>query len=230
MEPFSPASAEKGGSMKMISQLLEVLYPSCCPGCGKATLPDKLWCKDCLSLFWNPRLLNSSFTKHVSGCYTLCDYDEGIRRVLIGLKYGDKTEYKRAFPELLDAFPYWDRLSACHMAIPVPLSKKRKRERRYNQVDMIFQDWLEHHGWEYAREGLSRVRNTRVQSLLDKEQRRLNMKGAFHVHHGITVKGKDLLLLDDVYTTGITLEEAASELKRMGAHTVIGLTLASGAR
>ncbi|MDY6084710.1 MAG: ComF family protein [Dialister sp.] len=216
--------------MKIISMLLEVLYPSCCPGCGKATAPDKLWCKDCLALFWNPRLLNASFSKHLSGCYTVCEYDEGIRRALIGLKYSGKTEYKRAFPELLDAFPYWGRLSAFHTAMPVPLSQKRKRERRYNQVDMIFQDWLENHGWEYVNEGLARVRDTKVQSLLDKEKRRQNVKGAFHLNHGVDVKGKDILLLDDVYTTGTTLEEAASELKRMGAKTVAGLTLASGAR
>lgn len=216
--------------MNLLSMLLEVLYPSCCPGCEKATSPDKLWCNDCLALFWNPRLLNSSFQKHLSGCYTLCNYEEGIRNAIIGLKYSDKTEYKRAFPELLDAFPFWERLRHCRLAIPIPLSKKRKSQRRYNQVDLIFQEWLTNHGWEYLPEGLVRTRDTKVQSLLKKEERSKNLKGAFHGNYGVDIQGKDILLLDDVYTTGITMVEAASELKRMGAKTVIGLTLASGAK
>ena len=215
--------------MNLLNEFLELLYPTCCPACGEVTDPKTVWCEACLRPLWNPRLINSSFTDHLSGCYTLCNYEGAIRKCLIQLKYNGRVGQKRIFPPLLDKFPWWDRLDICDLVMPVPLSKKRKKERAYNQTDKIFQDWMISHGWHYAADGLVRFRNTHVQSLLSKQERYDNIKGAFHISPDMDVKGKTVLVVDDIYTTGATMEAVAHELKRAGAEKVMGLTMASGA-
>lgn len=92
---------------------------------------------------WNPRLLNSSHTDHLHGCYTLCNYEGAVRKIIIQLKYGGRIDRKKAFPPLLSRFPYWRRLAFCSLVIPVPLSQKKWDSRGYNQVDMMFEEWME---------------------------------------------------------------------------------------
>ena len=76
--------------MRLITDILETLYPTCCPGCGRVVDPNVQWCEACLRKIWNPRLLNSSFTDHLSGCYTCCDYAGAIRDCIIQIKYGER--------------------------------------------------------------------------------------------------------------------------------------------
>ena len=94
---------------------------------------------------------------------------------------------------------------------------------------MIFRKWMETAGKIYLPYGMVRMRNTETQSLLTKEERYKNMRGVFHVNKGLSVEGKKILLVDDVYTTGATIESAAHELIRAGAEKVVGITIASGA-
>lgn len=215
--------------MKLLDDFLSLLYPTCCPGCGKVMDADVVWCEDCLRPLWDPRLVNSSFSDHLEGCYTLCNYEGAVRQCILQLKYGGRIGRKQVFPPLLTRFPFWDRLEECDMVIPVPLSKKKQKERGYNQVDVIFQDWMKKQGWIYIADGLVRFRNTYTQSLLSKEERYKNSKGAFHIRPGVEVVGKTVLCVDDVYTTGATLSAVAHELHRAGAKKVMGLTIASGA-
>lgn len=214
--------------MKFWTFFLDLIYPKVCVNCGKE-LNDTYWCQSCLKKFWNPRMIQMSQTKDLSGCYTLCNYVEGIRKVIIQLKYNGRSDRRYVFPELLSDFPWWNRLESCSIAIPIPLAKKRFHQRGYNQTDLIFQEWLEKMGKKYISDGLVRTRNTETQSLLSKDERYENMRGVFHVNHGIKIEGKSILLIDDVYTTGATMNVAAHELKRNGATTVVGLSLASGA-
>ena len=57
--------------MKLAESILELFYPSTCPGCGNHTSLKNLWCEKCIRQFWNPRMLSSSLTKYLCGCYTL---------------------------------------------------------------------------------------------------------------------------------------------------------------
>lgn len=214
--------------MKLFEALLDFLYPPVCVECGRE-MNEESWCESCKKKFWNPRMIQGAQTKDLAGCYTLCDYVEGIRKVIIQLKYNDRKDRGRVFPELLQVFPWWDRLSEYTVAIPIPLSKERLRQRGYNQTDVIFQKWLEKEGKVYLEKGLVRTRNTGTQSLLSKEERYKNMKGVFHINRGVDIEGRHILLVDDVYTTGATMNAAAHELKRVGAVSVMGLSFASGA-
>lgn len=215
--------------MKWGQALLDLLFPVCCPGCGTMTDAEHPWCEACVRQFWNPRMIQSAHSRDLEGCYTCCQYTAGIRDCIIQLKYYGKKNLKRCFPMLLARFPWWERLASYPIAVPVPLSRRRRESRGYNQCDLIFQDFMKNLGKTYDAELLVRLRDTKVQSTLDREERRKNIRDAFHINRGRRIEGQCILLLDDVYTTGATMEEAARELKRAGAAAVMGLTLASGA-
>lgn len=214
--------------MRWADTFLDLLYPKCCPGCGKKTEKEKPWCEACIRSFWSPRMLAGAGTRHLDGCYTLTLYSGGIRSALIRLKYGGKREIGASFGQLLSRFPWWERLTGYTLAVPVPLHAARKKARGYNQTDLIFERPLKALGKEYDPDLLVRIRHTDVQSRLDLDRRRANVKGAFHVNRGREIRGASILLVDDIYTTGATLHEAARELKRAGAAHVMGLTLSSG--
>lgn len=215
--------------MNLFEPFLDLVFPVCCPGCGVKTEKGNPWCAECVPKFWHPRMIDGSAAGHFAGCYTCCQYTEGIRTCLIKLKYGHREDFAEAFPPLLENFPWWDRLADIEIAAPVPLYHERLRARGYNQVDLIFENFLTARGIAYDPALLVRVRPTGKQTERDPEARRKNVRGAFHINRGKEIKGKTVLLVDDIYTTGATMQEAARELRRAGAEKIIGMTVASGA-
>lgn len=215
--------------MKLWQTFLELIYPTCCPGCGTATDPDHVWCASCLHSIWNPRLIDSSRTPHLDGCFTLTDYEGGMRKCILRVKFGGRKTNWHAFEPLLLRFPWWERLKEYQTVVPIPLSEKKKKIRGFNQVDFMFQETMEKMGKIYMPDALVKIRSGRTQSLLTKKERIENTHGVYHINHGVQVRGKKILLVDDLYTTGATMDAAAAELKRNGAESVFGLTISSGA-
>jgi ComF family protein len=111
------------------------------------------------------------------------------------------------------------------VVIPVPLSPQRLRERGYNQAGLLARGFAELAGLRYAPEGAGRVRHTASQVGLSAEQRRANVAGAFEGRPRF-VAGRAVILVDDVRTTGATLEACAEALRAAGAASIWGLTLA----
>ncbi len=110
------------------------------------------------------------------------------------------------------------------MIIPVPLGKKRSQERGYNQVSLIARPLALATGIAFAPDALNRVRETRSQVGLTKAERRANVSGAFQAQ-GTRVKGRIILLMDDVATTGSTLSSCSEALNAAGARDVFALTV-----
>jgi len=109
------------------------------------------------------------------------------------------------------------------LIVPVPLHRKRLKQRGFNQALLLAQAFSQ---VPLGREVLMRVRHTIPQVELKPKERRDNVKGAFAVPEPSLVKGKNVLLLDDVYTTGATVSECAKVLRRAGARRVEVLTVA----
>lgn len=114
-------------------------------------------------------------------------------------------------------------LADADLIVPVPLHPKRLRQRGFNQALLLAKAFPR---VPLAREVLARVRHTVPQVELKPKERRDNVKGAFAVPDPALVKGKNILLLDDVYTTGATVRECAKVLHRAGASRVEVLTVA----
>lgn len=111
------------------------------------------------------------------------------------------------------------------LVVPVPLGRKRMRERGYNQVALLAMPLAERAGWGYAPAGLCRVRETRSQVGLSAGERKENMQDAFRADR-LQVQGRTVLLMDDVATTGATLAACTAALLEAGAPAVYALTIA----
>ncbi len=117
------------------------------------------------------------------------------------------------------------------LLVPVPLHPLRQRERGYNQAGAVARGMSGVWGIPAAEHLLSRTRYTASQTTLTREERRVNLRGAFIMTEADAerVKERDILVVDDVFTTGATAESAARVLKASGARKVYAVTLASAA-
>lgn len=111
--------------------------------------------------------------------------------------------------------------------VPVPLHKKRKRWRGFNQAEILAEEFLTKIDLAYDKDSLRRLRYTKPQAGLSGDERRENLRGSF-VWEGKELDEKYIILVDDVATTGSTLEECAKVLKKAGAREVWGLVVAKG--
>lgn len=114
-----------------------------------------------------------------------------------------------------------------NIVMGVPLHPKKRRERGFNQTEEVGQAFAKLIRVPFQKDGLSRVLNTKSQMRLSDQDRMKNMKQAFKADHHL-VKGKSILLIDDVYTTGATLDGCAKALLQAGAKEVYFMTLAIG--
>ena len=147
-------------------------------------------------------------------------YLTGIKKVLSDLFYEGIIQ-KEEFHKVLDMEKA--------ILVPIPLYHARERKRGYNHAHILAQELSGKLNLPMAKV-LKRVKNTKTQANLGKEERKKNLKDAFDTDPKFVsqIKGKQMFLVDDIFTTGSTLLEAGKVLKKQGALSVWGLTLARG--
>ena len=156
-------------------------------------------------------------------------YDEASRRLILAFKHGDRLH-------LAPAFDGWMRragtelLAEADLVVPVPLHWTRLFARRYNQAALLAHAIHAAGGPPVAADWLIRRRRTPSQGKRNAAARERNVRGAFALKPGRTVKGRRIVLVDDVFTTGATVGECARVLRRAGAAAVEVLTLARTVR
>ena len=122
-----------------------------------------------------------------------------------------------------------NKFSSTHfILIPIPLDVKKLRWRGFNQAEEIAKELSKFLGIPIFSNCLIKIRETLPQIELNYEQRKENVKNAFSIKNSEIIKNKKILLIDDIYTTGSTMEQAAKVLKRAGAKEVIGIVVARG--
>ena len=154
-------------------------------------------------------------------------YDDESRDLILGFKHADKIEGAEVYAAWIDRVgaPF---LAAADLVAPVPLHPRRLRQRRYNQAALMSHRMAAAHGVRSAVDLLIRKRYTRSQGGLSPAGRLRNVRGAFAVGPGwrAEVAGARVVLVDDVFTTGATLEACARVLRRAGARSIDVLALA----
>ena len=211
---------------------LDLFYPPKCPGCKAGVLEHGAWCGSCAGKIVAVRSINMVEHKLVSldSCWTVCEYTGCLKRIIHDMKFRQKQGYGASLQWLLQKYSRSEMLLPCDYLLPVPLHAKRLKERGYNQAERIFEQWARQNGLLWEPTVLERIRPTIPQWELKLRERKKNIKGAFAVAHPEKVKNKNILLVDDIFTTGITLDECAKVLKKAGANQVKALVVASGAQ
>jgi len=152
------------------------------------------------------------------------EFEGPVQKAVHGIKYRRDISLGFELSNLMITFI--DELKwPIDIVVPVPLGRKRKSERGYNQVSLIAYPLALRFGWKYIPDGLVRIRETGSQVGLNASDRQKNVFGAFAAIPQ-RVEGKKVLLIDDVATTGATLSSCTEALKVAGATAVFALTLA----
>lgn len=210
----------------LFNKLLNGLFPIACFGCKRQ---GTYICTDCASKM--PRTAHNE-----ERFLSVFQYgDPSIRALLQSLKYkggSDVAErcaemlYEHICEELGELALLYN--FAHPLIVPVPLHEKRLRERGFNQAELIARAFAAlDASFVLCRDALVRIKNTESQTKMkNKEERIKNVHGCFAVHNPEKIKGGNIILIDDIYTTGATLREARAALKKSGAREVLCLTVA----
>ena len=166
-----------------------------------------------------------AFSRAWSACY----YEGVLKDLIHRFKYEHNPKLARLLAQPLAGFiqEYKIPLEKFDCCIPMPLHPIRLREREFNQAQLLAEEIGGNFNLQILRGALSKIKNTRPQTDLKEKERFSNIKGAFAVQDETMIKGKTILLLDDLITTGATASEASATLINAGAKDVCVLTLAT---
>jgi len=228
----------------LLWSMVDLLFPPTCGGCNRAGIR---WCNDCQQSFTkvtaplcsccgNPQqqgdLLNSSgicrecaaAAPHYQALRSFGHYETGLRNAILRLKYqGDMALAEALSKHLIEL--YNDLKWKIDLIVPVPLGARRAKERGYNQSSLLGRPLAYAVHKPFSPAALQRKHETRSQVGLSASERRLNVAGAFSARQDL-VRGKVILIIDDVTTTGSTISACAQALCEAGASAVHGITLA----
>jgi ComF family protein len=226
----------------MLNFLLDIIFPPLCVNCGANVQSPEVMCKKCLETIplettffcgkCRARLPYGKRICHIAHPYLLgaaTDYGNPAAKNLIhALKF---EGLKRAAIPLARLLAQYAAnagfLATGQIVVPVPLGKNRERSRGYNQAAEIARLFAEHFQLAYEEKYLIRTRNTRPQTELHSPQERAqNVKDCFGVGEINNLRGKRIILIDDVTTSGATFFAAALALKAAGARSILALAAA----
>ena len=213
-----------------IEKILNLIFPQVCGICEKIT--PKLLCNKCKILLEKEKYFNiddysQDNTKYFDEHIYLFKYQGLIREKIIEYKFNERAYLYKTFVNFwLNDKNTCRIFSNYDIIIPVPIHKKRKLERGYNQTELIAKAIANQTRLKLEKNVLLKQKNIVSQSSLNKNDRKQNVKNAFIVNNIEKVINKKILLFDDIYTTGSTVNECAKILKRAGAKQVGVLTIA----
>lgn len=223
---------------RQLWKLIDILYPPFCAGCQR---PGTRWCADCQN---KTRQLEEPIcpicgipVDSPGKCQDCIDhnradfllrswgiYEGSLRNAIHHLKYNNDIGVAEIFAGFMAskiASLSWE----YDMIVPVPLTEKRKKERGYNQSALLARWIALETGSSLNTKALKRIRHTISQTRLSAAERRKNVEDAFWADAKI-VRQKRVLLIDDIATTGATLEASTSALAKAGAKSIYSFTLA----
>lgn len=230
----------RAGLSRLLSASLDLLYPQRCASCGRE---GSLLCVPCVNAL--PRLqppfcprcaqpLSRQDTcrrcretpLNIDGIRSPFLMEGSIREAIHRLKYSNLRAVAPILGGLLAPIIADERVPA-HVLVPVPLHARRERQRGYNQARLLADGVGDALGLPVASGALARVKETPPQAKsAGVQERRTGVLGAFDCPQPALVRGRAVVLVDDVCTTGATLEACATALKNAGATSVWGVTLA----
>lgn len=222
---------------QFVTSILDFFLPRTCVSCdNKLTPEENSICETCFAKIKTAEktFLESEYKrkfneeKIVKDFLSLFVFEENspIRDLLHGLKYDKKFKLGIFLGKILAAnfderIKTWD----ADFIIPVPLHKLKKAERGFNQSYYVAKGLVKSLDVKIKTHIIKRKRFTATQTKLNSEERKENMKDAFVITNKKIIDGKNIILLDDVITTGATISECARILKQNGANNIFAISV-----
>lgn len=235
-------------AIKIIDGFLDILYPRRCPVCDDIVLPKgAMVCNKCADAFTTIKggfclkcgkpLKDEGRAKcddclmknhQFDTCRSAFIYDEAMRKCIYRFKYHKRSEYAKYLGQRM-ADELKDYIKSCNAdaIIPVPMYRKKERKRGYNQAYLLAKELGKVCGIPIRNDIVIRNRNTKIMRSLGAAMRENNLKRAFKIV-GDSVKLTNVILVDDIYTTGSTADAVAGVLKAAGVRRVFVTSLSTG--
>lgn len=225
---------------------LDLILPHCCLACGREVKQGGFVCQQCfteIDFITEPCCsicgIPFDYADHNSICLDCMqnkpDFDlaravflyEGVaRKMALAFKYADKIEAVSYFSQLMINAGSIFFKNKIDYIIPVPIHRYKLILRKYNQSALLAREIAKKTGIQISYDALIRNKNTKPQAMFHKKERFNNIKNVFKVNRTEIIKNQNLLLIDDVLTTGATVSECAKIMKAGGAEKVYVLSLA----
>lgn len=199
--------------------LLDWIYKKRCYFCKSSKESVKM-CSKCFDeLEFLPVGVNRKFFNTEIYCAGV--YDKNLQKMIRGLKYHGQRDL--AYYQAKFMWQYWQKLDFLEddfQIVPVPIYEKRKKQRKYNHMELVAIEFSKMSGYEVNFDLIKRIKDTKPQYKLNKAQRMLNLSNAFEVNLKNLLPDKKVLLIDDICTTGSTFEEMVKELNNVGVYDI----------
>ncbi len=214
--------------LRLKSSFLNLIFPPVCIHCGeRISKQNDFLCLDCLNKieYLIPALVKAEASSY-DYLVTIAKYRDVVVSIIHNLKFYNLSSISDFIAELIfKQIKKYKLILDVNLIIAVPLHSVRKRERGYNQASLIAQKLASYIACDYSSDIIERVNNTLSQATLEHDKRQENISQAFKLKKNIDLKGKSVILLDDVFTTGSTVEECCKVLKKAEPEKIIVLTL-----
>ena len=237
--------------------LFDFLFPPVCPHCGTPVQQQGDWCDACIEEVLHVRQVPSKLLSSLDSAWILADYRGGIKSMIYDVKFNEKKEQSKGAAPFLASYNLRMHDYRPHYVIPIPSSVEKKKVRGYNQVDLFFYNWVFSFSnsnridgrssddsvngvMEYNTEKevcykwfdcLYKMDTHKEMWSLSGSERHRTIDKAFmwkETCDSSLLYDKRILLVDDIFTTGATLESAARILRAYHPQYIEALTLASG--
>ncbi|MFN3966235.1 MAG: ComF family protein [Endomicrobiia bacterium] len=235
---------------KIFNKFIDFLFPKTCVFCGDFILSDEPSKYLCLPCYQKIKFIESSVCQKcgvpVNSNQRYCDrcskegqkiyydflrgivyFEEPIKKCIHMLKYQGKEYLGKFLSEFFIQYIQKNNyLLNVDLLVPVPIHWTRKLKRGFNQSELLSRPIAEKFNIKYEHKNLFRKKRTKPQVKLNREERLSNINEAFAIRNSNYFTGKSILIIDDVSTTGETINQCAKVLRMAGAKNIFGLTLA----
>ena len=213
--------------MNFINSALDYFFPPICGMCGE--INENYICNNCYENIKKIKkcVINEYNNRNFSRHLYIFRYEGIIRNKIIEYKFEDKGYLYKMFAKIiLSDKKTCNFIKKYDVIIPVPISKKRKKKRGYNQSELVANELAQKLNQDIWTDIIIKKKDNKPQSELNKLERIKNVEDIYEINKPIEVKNKKVLLLDDIYTTGSTVNEIARKLKQNQTQEIGVITLA----
>jgi len=207
--------------------ILDLIYPPVCGICNK--INRKHLCRK-----WEIKLKQYEIyaivkeeNRYFDYRIDILKYENIVRKCIIDYKFNEKAYKHKMFEKiLLKNEKIYSFLKKYDIITYVPMFKNKKAKRGYNQTEIIAKDISKKLRIKLEKNNIIKIKDTKKQSTLNKKEREKNVKDAFAIRNTKNIVSKKVILFDDIYTTGNTVNECSKILKEAGAEEIVVLTIA----